>query len=236
MFARPQPRNGEAEGDHRAGEAKEKGRGVDRHPVVLQAGVQAVALKQRNVIRLLKDGCIDGLPQQQHRAGTQFYHPVSHAEVDAKDHGHDHHLHGAERGHHGAFPPPRRDHEYISEDDVPEHPEQERALLALPKGTENVPLLEVRAHVGAHVLVLVVLVQHRVKDATDHGKHRRPVEEETQLPEALPLAAAQLFGLEPGGQKVAHHAENGREEREQQREMADVAGAEVFVDVGDFLH
>ncbi len=86
-----------------------------------------------------------------------------------------------------------------------------------------------------HVLVFVKLVEHRIKDATNDGKHRRAVEKETQLAEALPLAAAQSFVLKARCQKIAHHAQNGREERKQEGEMADVARAEVFVDVGDFL-
>ncbi len=141
MVAGPQPRNGEAEGDHGTRKTEEKGRGVNRHPVILETRIEAITLQQGDVISLLKDRCIDGLAQQQHRAGAQFYHPITYTKVYAQDHRNNYYLHSAERRHYGALPPPGRYHQHVTEDDVPEHPEQERTFLAFPKRTENIPLL-----------------------------------------------------------------------------------------------
>ena len=72
VLALPQPGHGKAEGNGRAGESQEKGGGMDGHPIVLEKGIQPLSGELLEIVGIVEQGDVRGLPQQHEGIESQL--------------------------------------------------------------------------------------------------------------------------------------------------------------------
>ncbi len=141
---------------------------MDRHPIILEQRVKSIALDHREIIRVGKNGCIQGVPQQEERTAAHF-NIIS--KIDSRYHGDEEQLHHAKPCHHAWFPSLCRKDYNSAKDYMPKHPQQKTPFLAFPECGENIFHRQVIGDVVPDIPVIVELADHHVKNETDNRQY-----------------------------------------------------------------
>ena len=170
QVATPKRAHGVSERHAARGKPQKQGWRVDGHPIILQEGIQPLAIgKLRDGRQVVGPRCprqanvVGGFAQQQEGVEAQLEIP----EVDAQKHDPQKRLDAAEHSHHLPLPVVGPSQDEQRKHIVPKHPQQKPALLAAPKGAEHEAHGHVVVEVFPDVLELIAVPKKEHENQRD---------------------------------------------------------------------